>query len=113
MLASIYRLKKKINFAHAEIDGKLFQSKSFGVEIYDRKDDENSRFGFIISTRISKKAITRNKIKRIISDFIRINLKRIKKGQDVVFLIKTLIVKLNREQIESEINEIIIKNLQK
>lgn len=113
MLASIYRLKKKINFVRAEIDGRLIQSKSFGVEIYDRKDDDNSRFGFIISTRISKKAVTRNKIKRILSDFIRINLSLIKNGLDVVFLLKPLAVKLNREQIEKETNEIIIKNLQK
>lgn len=113
MLASKYRLKKKVNFAQAEIDGKLIQSKSFGVEIYDRKDSDNSRFGFIISTRISKKAVIRNKIKRIISDYIRNNLEKIKNGLDVVFLIKPLIVKLNKNHIESEINEIIIKNLQK
>lgn len=113
MLASIYRLKKKINFVRAEIDGKLFQSKSFGVEIYDRKDDDNSRFGFIISTRISKKAVIRNKIKRIISDYLRINLIKVRNGLDVVFLVKPLAVKLSRNQIESEINEIIIKNLQK
>ncbi|KKP46517.1 MAG: Ribonuclease P protein component [Candidatus Woesebacteria bacterium GW2011_GWA1_33_30] len=113
MLASKYRLKKRMNFARCEIDGRLIQSRSFGVEIYDRKDKDNSRFGFIISTRISKKAVTRNKIKRIISDYLRLNLGKIKTGLDIVFLIKPLIVKLNREQIEKEINEIITKNLQK
>ena len=55
MLSSKYRLKKKINFARIEIDGVMHQSKSFGMGIYDRKDDEPSRFGFIISTKISKK----------------------------------------------------------
>jgi ribonuclease P protein component len=111
MLASKYRLKKKINFVRAEIDGKLIQSKSFGVEIYDREDNEPSRFGFIISTKISKKAVIRNKIKRIISGFISQNCKTLKKGQDVVFLIKPSIVKLRREEIEKETNEIITKNL--
>ena len=113
MLASKYRLKKRMNFARAEIDGRLTQSRSFGVEIYNRKDDNNSRFGFIISTRISKKAVTRNKIKRIISDYLRLNLSKIQTGLDVVFLIKPLIIKLDRGQIENEVNEIIIKNLQK
>ncbi|HCR36035.1 ribonuclease P protein component [Candidatus Woesebacteria bacterium GWC2_33_12] len=113
MLASKYRLKKRMNFARCEIDGRLIQSRSFGVEIYDRKDKDNSRFGFIISTRISKKAVVRNKIKRTISDYIRININMIKNGLDVVFLIKPAILKLNKEQIENEIYEIIIKNLQK
>ena len=111
MLASKYRLKGKINFARAEIDGKLFQSKSFGLEVFDRKDNDPSRFGFIISTRISKKAVIRNKIKRIISSFISQKIKSIREGLDVVFLIKPAITKLSKEQIEKETNEIIIKNL--
>lgn len=113
MLASKYRLKKKVNFARCEIDGLLTQSKFFGVEIYNRKDNENSRFGFIISTKISKKAVIRNKIKRIISDVIRTKLSIIKEGLDVIFLIKPSIVKLNRNDIQKEVNEFIAKNLQK
>ncbi len=113
MLASRYRLTKRINFARAEIDGNLFQSKSFGVEVFNRKDESNSRFGFIISTKISKKAVIRNKLKRIMSDYIRINLKRIKPGLDIVFLLKPVATKLSREQIEKEADEIITKNLQK
>ncbi|HLD92556.1 MAG TPA: ribonuclease P protein component [Patescibacteria group bacterium] len=111
MLASRYRLKGKVNFARAEIDGKLFQSKSFGLEVFERKDNDSSRFGFIISTRISKKAVIRNKIKRIISSLLSQKIKSINKGLDVVFLIKPAITKLTKEQIEKETNEIITKNL--
>ena|SRR3989339_1557710 len=111
MLASRYRLKGKVNFARAEIDGKLFQSKSFGLEVFERKDNDPSRFGFIISTRISKKAVIRNKIKRIISSLLSQKIKSINKGLDVVFLIKPAITKLTKEQIEKETNEIITKNL--
>ena len=111
MLASRYRLKGKVNFARAEIDGKLFQSKSFGLEVFERKDNDPSRFGFIISTRISKKAVIRNKIKRIISSLLSQKIKSIREGLDVVFLIKPAITKLTKEQIEKETNEIITKNL--
>lgn len=124
MLASKNRLKKKINFARVEIDGKLIQSKSFGIGIYDRsKDFDNeagnlvdnnvdSHFGFIISTKISKKAVIRNKIKRIISEAIRKRLGSVRKGLDVVFLIKPVAVKMRKEDIEKEVDEIITKNLQ-
>ena len=106
MLASKYRLKKKINFARIEIDGKLIQSKSFGMGIYDRNDDDPSHFGFIISTKISKKAVIRNRIKRIMSEVVRINLDKIKKGLDVLFLIKHPAVKTTKLELEKEIYEI-------
>ncbi len=113
MLNSRNRLKKKINFARIEIDGSMHQSKSFGLGIYDRKDNEPSRFGFIISTKISKKAVIRNRIKRIIADVIRRNLDKLKSGHDVLFLVKPQIVKLEKETLEKETYEAIIKYLQK
>jgi len=111
MLNSKNRLKKKINFARIEIDGVMHQSKSFGMGIYDRKDDDPSRFGFIISTKISKLAVVRNKIKRIMSEVIRKNLKKLKSGYDVLFLIKTSIVKIEKETLEKETYEILTKNI--
>jgi ribonuclease P protein component len=113
MLPSKYRLKKRIDFARSEIDGKLFQSKNFGVNIFDRKDSDNSRFAFIISTKISKKAVVRNKIRRIMSDIIRLNLDKIKTGLDVVFLVKPTILKSHRKEIEDETLKTIASNLQK
>lgn len=119
MLASKNRLKKKINFARVEIDGRLTQYNSFGLGVYDRSRDfegdsnnTDSRFGFIISTKISKKAVTRNKIKRIIADCIRIKLDEIKKGLDVVFLIKPNAIKIKDEELKNEVYEAITKNLQ-
>ena len=109
MLASKYRLKSKTSFARVEIDGKLIQFKSFGLGVYDRKDENPSQFGFVISTKISKSAVVRNKIKRIFSDHIRLNFEKIKPGQDVIFLIKPSIVKIDRKTLEKEIDEAIAK----
>lgn len=111
MLSSKYRLKSKNLFARVEIDGTLYQYKFFGINIYDRKDKDFSKFGFVISTKISKRAVIRNKIKRIFSDYIRLNIEKVKNGKDVIFLIKPSIISAKREIIEKEINEAIIKNL--
>ncbi len=111
MLPSKNRLKKKINFARIEIDGKLIQSSSFGVGVFNRKDSEPSRFGFIISTKISKRAVVRNKIKRIMSEVIRKNIESFKKGYDVVFLIKPSVAKTEKKVLEKETYEIFAKNL--
>ena len=125
MLNSRNRLKKKVNFARVEIDGKMIQSKSFGMGVFDRSKDfqgelnedgshneKESHFGFIISTKISKKAVVRNRIKRIMSETIRLNLPKLKKGFDIVFLIKPSAVKLDKESLEQETYEAITKNLQ-
>ena len=112
MLASKNRLKKKINFARIEIDGTMYQSRSFGMGVYDRKDADPSCFGFIISTKISKKAVIRNRIKRIMADVIRLNLNSIKTGLDVLFLIKPSATKLDRDLLEKETYASIIKNIQ-
>lgn len=112
MLSSKYRLKKKINFARIEIDGRLIQSKSFGMGIYDRKDEEPSHFGFIVSTKISKKAVIRNRIKRTMSEVVRKNLDKIKNGHDVLFLIKHQAAKITKLELEDETYATIIKNIQ-
>lgn len=119
MLSSKNRLKKKINFARVEIDGKLIQSNSFGMGIYDRSKDFNgedntkeSHFGFIISTKISKKAVIRNRIKRIMSEVIRKKLDTIQKGLDIIFLIKPIAATKTKEELEKETYEAITKNLQ-
>lgn len=111
MLASKNRLKKKINFARIEIDGTMYQSKSFGMGVFDRKDNDPSCFGFIISTKISKKAVVRNRIKRVMADVVRFNLNSLKNGFDVLFLIKPSIIKLNKEELEKETYALLIKNL--
>lgn len=113
MLSSKYRLKKKIDFARSEIDGKLIQSKNFGLNFFDRNDNDNPRFAFIISTKISKKAVVRNRIKRILSDAVRVNLDKIRNGVDVVFLIKQTILKAHRKEIEDEVTKVITLYLQK
>jgi ribonuclease P protein component len=112
MLNSINRLKKKINFARIEIDGKMIQSRSFGMGIYNRKDDDPSHFGFIISTKISKKAVVRNRIKRTMSEVVRKNIDNLKNGYDVLFLIKQQAAKITKIELENETYAIITKNIQ-
>ncbi len=112
MLPSKNRLKKKINFARIEIDGSMYQSKSFGMGVFNRDDKDPSRFGFIISTKISKKAVIRNRIKRIMAEVIRKNLVNIKNGYDVLFLIKHQAVKIAKIELEKETYASIIKNIQ-
>jgi len=52
-----------------------------------------SRFGFVVSKKVDKRAVVRNKIKRILRSFVQENLKNIRPGFDFLFVSKKVIEK--------------------
>ncbi|MFA6198184.1 MAG: ribonuclease P protein component [Patescibacteria group bacterium] len=47
-----------------------------------------TRFGIVVSLKVSKKAVDRNRIKRQISEVIRLRLAKIKTGRDILLIVK-------------------------
>ena len=105
MLARDYSLKGKKNFEKVEKEGKMIQSDSFGIAYLKRDDEEFSHFGIIVSTKVSKLSVQRNRIKRAISESIRYSLSELKPAFDVVFLAKLSIVKKPTDEIMREVRE--------
>lgn len=99
MLAKVNRLTGTREFKRVEEKGKLFQAKDLGLAYFDRGDNEPSRFGFVVSTKISKDATDRNTIKRHMSEPVRLMTKEIKNGLDVVFLAKVSIMRIPASEI--------------
>lgn len=108
MLPKIYRIKKKKEFDRIF---KKTKSQKQGLLVLRALKNglDISRFGFIVSQKVSKKAAIRNKIKRRLNEIIRLNLKAIKKGQDYIFLALPGIEKKDF----SEIKDAVIKLLKK
>jgi ribonuclease P protein component len=67
-----------------------------------------TRFGFIVSQKVSKKATVRNKVKRRFRQLIRKKLKQFKKGVDIIFIAIPGIEKKDFQAIE-EIMEKLLK----
>ena len=86
MLARTYSLKGQENFEKVEKEGKLVRFDSFGLAYLKRNDSDVPRFGFIVSLKVSKDAVQRNRIKRALSEAVRLMVNDTKKGYDVVFL---------------------------
>lgn len=103
MLPRKYRLRNTKNFDRVKSEGKVIQSKNFGLAVFKRKDKESSKFGFVVSTKISKKAVDRNKTKRRLREEVRKNLDKIKSGHDVVFLAKGRILDEDKEELAKEV----------
>ena len=109
MLAREFILKAKEDFEKVEREGTLFQSDSFGVAVLDRGDTESPRFGFIVSGKVSKEAVQRNRIKRALSESVRYELTTIKPGVDVVFLAKQICTAKSTDMLMREVKEVLPK----
>lgn len=102
MLPKPYKLTKQ-DFERIEKEGKLVQFDSFGASLIERNDTEPSRFGFIVSNKICKDAVDRNRIKRAIREAVRQSRWQTKKGASVLFLTKTVITNKSTEEIMREV----------
>ncbi len=103
MLAHIYMLSGEKRIKEILNRGIKNQSESFGSFSLDRKDDNNPKFAFVISTKISKLAVHRNRVRRAMSESVRRNVARFPKGVDFVFLAKKEIVKKTTDEIMKEV----------
>ena len=102
MLKRENRIRLKKEFTEIKNKGRVLYSPFFGWLTY-KENDDLKKFGFIVSKKISKKAVDRNRIRRILSEIIRKNLDKFENGTRVVFLVKKEILNKKMIDIEKEI----------
>lgn len=103
MLAKKFRLTGPKDFKKVQDKGVVYQSENFGLAILNRGDKNPSKFAFIVSIKISKDAVDRNRLKRTMSEAVRLSSSEILPGSDAVFLAKTSIVKHPTHEIMKEV----------
>ncbi len=109
MLPKENRLVRKPDFEKVKEKGEKFQSHLFGLLVFPNEEDV-SRFGFVISTKLSKKAVKRNRVKRILREQVRLSLPKIKNGFDVIFLGKKALLEVSYKEIGKEIKRLFKKS---
>jgi len=87
MLAKKYRLKQEKDFKRVYRKGRYFFTRDFNIKHFSN-EKKYSRFAFVVSGKIAKKAVVRNKVRRQLSEIIRNNFSNIKKGEDIILLAK-------------------------
>ena len=105
MLSKKYKLTDSADFKKVQNDGNVYQSKNFGIAYLKREDTNVSRFAFIISNKIAKEAVDRNRFKRTMSDAVRLNTIHLLPSFDVVFLAKTSIVNTPASELMKEVEK--------
>lgn len=108
MLPEINRLKKKKDFERVLKKGKGYKEDFLYLKII-RNNLKNSRFGFIVSNKFSKKAVVRNKIKRRLKSLTKIKLSRIEKGIDGVIIVRPGLEINDFWELEEKINKLFEK----
>lgn len=108
MLAKPSRLVKEKDFQTAFKQGKSFYGKFVGIKAVANNLTDN-RFGIIVSTKISKKSVERNKLKRQIRAVLKQLDKRLVRGYDLIIIV--LPAALNQEygEISQELANILSK----
>ncbi|MBU1085196.1 MAG: ribonuclease P protein component [Candidatus Beckwithbacteria bacterium] len=81
----------------------FLNSNFFVIKILETKSLEPPQIGFIVSTKISKKAVIRNKIKRLLREAIKPHLKTFKKGQNILIIARYPIVDKTLNQIKENL----------
>lgn len=109
MLKKENRLKHTKDIENVFKNGKTIAGKLIFLKIF-KNDLDISRFAFIVSTKISKKAVIRNKIKRQLREIVRTNLSNIKSGLDIVVVTKPNIIDKNYQEIKND-SENLLQNI--
>ncbi len=108
MLPPENRIKKKNDFSVILEKGETVHSELMVVKFL-KNDFEKTRFGFIVSRKVSPRAVSRNRVRRILREQIRLRLPEIKKGLDVVIIAKKAIVGKTSLVVGSDFDDILAK----
>ncbi len=109
MLPRINRLTKKKDFQAVFQKGKSIKYDFLLCKTL-KNNLKKSRFGFIVSKKVSNKAVQRNKIKRRLRKAVLDNLKEIKGSKDVIFIALPPIKEKNFLQIQEVVAKL-FKNI--
>ncbi|OGP97792.1 MAG: ribonuclease P protein component [Deltaproteobacteria bacterium RBG_19FT_COMBO_46_9] len=100
------RLLNRKDFVNLNRAGRRYLTEHFTV-IFKKNGLDISRLGITVSKRVGK-AVKRNRIKRLLREFFRLNKKIFPKGFDVIFIANKGAEGLVYWKIKEELSEIIL-----
>lgn len=104
MLPIKHRLKKKKDFERVFKQGKNIKSKLFFIKFLLTQNNY-SRVGIVVSKKISKQAVKRNKIKRQLRAVAQKEIKSFSSIMDIIIIALPPIQKAGYQEIEQSISQ--------
>lgn len=108
MLSRKNRLAKKKEIELVFKNGRSSYGQTFGVKCLANKLTYN-RFTIVVSNKVSKKAVVRNKIKRRLREVIKAELPRMVNGYDLIIIALPIAVEKTFQDFRQEICRTFLK----
>lgn len=102
MLKRINRLSTKGDFSRLFAKGKYTHASEFVLKYFPNNLPQ-SRFGFVVSTKISKRAVVRNRAKRQMREIVRSILEKLPAGYDIALIAKPAIKDVEFDKLSTSI----------
>lgn len=103
MLSKKHRLSKTAEVKKTAVKGRGFFNPYFVIKSLANKGDF-PRFTVVVSTKVSKKAVDRNRVKRIIREAIKPHLSELP-SNDYVLTVKSGILRIDSSEIRCEVEK--------
>ena len=105
MLPNNYRLKKRTAFNATYRTGKSIHKN--GITVFcgrKKKNNETTKIGFVVSKKVHKRAVKRNRIKRLMRESIRLHIKNSAQIDNCKYL--SLIFVANSKLLDKNFSEV-------
>lgn len=109
MLEKKLRVRKQKEFDFIYKKGKKIKTR-FSIVIFTPNDLDFNRFAFIVSAKVDKKAVVRNKIKRRLREIIRLNYVKFKKAFDFIVVALPQSKQAEFQDLKVDLEECFVKN---
>lgn len=109
MLPQLNRLRGEKKFKFIFRKGFGVNNQYFQIKNYRPKQEQQPQIGIVISTKVSKKSIERNKLKRRIREIIRELINKKKMHGQTIIQCKPAAKELKFEEIQANLTELIEK----
>jgi len=107
MLNKKHRLAKTKDVELVFARGRSFFNPLVSVKFF-RNDREKKRFTVVVSTKVSKKAVSRNRLKRILREFVRLRLDKFLPG-DYAIVVRPAAAKTEEKVLLQELEKLFKK----
>lgn len=108
MLKATQRLSRARDFKKINSTGRSYYSPFLKLRFVSNGLPD-SRCAVVVSTRVSKKATVRNRIKRRIAEILRLNFDKIRSGYDVVCYASARAVDVEYAELENQVGSLLAK----
>jgi len=109
MLDKKFRLRRQKDFDRISKEGIYFPERCLLLKAM-RNDLGITRFGFIVSNKISGAAAKRNRVKRLLREAVRSFQDDVKEGYDCLFIARNNIIERKAEEVSMIVEKLLRKS---